>query len=55
MEDNFNLYCCSAFAAGLALTITACPFDLVKTRLMSANINKSYQYKGVMDCVIKTY
>ena len=35
MKDGIYLFSSSAFVAGLALTITSSPIDIVKNRVMS--------------------
>jgi len=54
MQDN--IYChfvCSAFA-GFVATVIGSPFDVIKTRIMSAKKGTGEVYTGVADCIIKT-
>ena len=45
--DNTNLHIICGFMAGFTATIFGSPFDVIKTRMMSAKV----PYSGVLDCV----
>jgi solute carrier family 25 uncoupling protein 8/9 len=50
LPDNMSLHILCGFMAGFTATCFGSPFDVVKTRMMSAAV----PYKGVVDCVSKT-
>jgi hypothetical protein len=52
LKEGFILQTLSSCVAGLAMTITTAPFDLVKTRIMSQGEQKIYH--GVLDCFTKS-
>ena len=53
-KDNFTLHVVCAALSSLLATIFGSPFDVVKTRVMTArNAGGVVKYKGSGDCIMK--
>jgi len=52
LRDGVPCHLTAATAAGLCTTLAASPVDVVKTRYMNSAAG---EYKGAMDCAIKTF
>eukprot|EP01017_Pseudomicrothorax_dubius_P033490 TRINITY_DN4490_c0_g3_i1.p2 TRINITY_DN4490_c0_g3~~TRINITY_DN4490_c0_g3_i1.p2 ORF type:complete len:298 (-),score=84.58 TRINITY_DN4490_c0_g3_i1:1064-1957(-) len=52
-KEGLGLQFVASFSAGLLMTITTAPVDLVKTRLMSQP-NDAKVYNGMIDCALKS-
>ncbi|CBN75307.1 conserved unknown protein [Ectocarpus siliculosus] len=53
-EDNVYAYLSSSLAAGLVVTTTMNPLDVVSTRLYAQGTGVAERYTGPLDCAVKT-
>jgi len=55
MTDNiYAHFVCSAIA-GFVATVVGSPFDVIKTRMMSAKKGTGEAYTSVLDCIVRTF
>lgn len=52
MDDGVPCHLLASAIAGFTACVVGSPVDVLKTRLMNAKVG---EYKGVLDCVIKTF
>ena len=62
MNDNIYCHFVSSAFAGLMAAVVGSPVDLIKTRMMHADVYylilkkaSGEGYKGIIDCIIKTF
>ncbi|CAN0512592.1 unnamed protein product [Ectocarpus sp. 12 AP-2014] len=53
-EDNVYAYLASSLVAGLVVTTTMNPLDVVSTRLYAQGTGVAERYTGPLDCAVKT-
>eukprot|EP00474_Spongospora_subterranea_P000553 CRZ01011.1 hypothetical protein [Spongospora subterranea] len=56
MEEGFLMHCISSITSGLVASISSCPVDVVKTRIMTQSFSRP-QYSSVWNClatIVKT-
>ncbi|KAG2289434.1 hypothetical protein Bca52824_049038 [Brassica carinata] len=56
MRDGLGTHVMWSFEAGFVASVASNPVDVIKTRVMNMKVEagKTAQYKGVVDCALKT-
>jgi hypothetical protein len=59
-HDDIYAHICAGMVAGFCMALVSSPIDVVKTRIMNANLHSSipasssHQYRGMFDCLLQT-